>query len=265
MPQLTPVSPRSSQMPPYMKKVKRLSRSYLPEYLTTPQRRLLVKPLHSGFRAWDHQVSSILFRSLGQKIPRQVLLALEYCGSGLLIPLFFLVWILPLHLFEPHFRAFCLNLFLGFFTDLALVGLLKGTVRRQRPVYNEEKDFVLVVRVDRFSFPSGHASRAVFIALLYTIWRLGRWWLRLLIWWTALATAMSRILMGRHYFTDVVAGVLVGIVNGILMTKVSCCNDRYASLYQPCQSFGLHNCILLVNCSLPFLEDCEPRQMVAIR
>lgn len=29
----------------------------------------------------------------------------------------------------------------------------------RRPVYNKEDDFVLVVSVDKFSFPSGHASR----------------------------------------------------------------------------------------------------------
>ncbi len=43
--------------------------------------------------------------------------------------------------------------------DLALVGLLKGTVRRARPVYNLRSDFAVVVAVDHFSFPSGHSSR----------------------------------------------------------------------------------------------------------
>lgn len=30
---------------------------------------------------------------------------------------------------------------------------------RRRPVYNQADDFVLVVSVDAYSFPSGHASR----------------------------------------------------------------------------------------------------------
>lgn len=39
--------------------------------------------------------------------------------------------------------------------------MLKGTVRRARPVYNLRSDFSVVVAVDHFSFPSGHSSRWV--------------------------------------------------------------------------------------------------------
>lgn len=208
-----------------MNTARRLSRQLLPEVMVPPssnQRKLFaIKPAGaSSVRAWDLQVSSILYKGLGQRIPRQFLLALEYFGSGLLIPLALVLWLFPLHLLGAKFRAFCLNLFLGFFTDLALVGALKSIVRRQRPNYNDDGDFVLVVSVDKYSFPSGHASRAVFIAVLVTVWKLGSLWMRLLVWWAALATAMSRVLMGRHYFLDVAAGVWVGVFNGIIMTKV---------------------------------------------
>ncbi|GMH40096.1 hypothetical protein BSKO_08000 [Bryopsis sp. KO-2023] len=196
-----------------------MARYFLPEVVSPTQRRLYGKPVGSGLRAWDYQVSSILYKDLGQRVPRQFLLMLEYFGSGLLIPLAFLLWAVPLGIVGAYFKAFCLNLLLGFFTDLAFVGALKGLVRRPRPNYNDAGDFILVVNVDRYSFPSGHASRAVFIAVLSSVWRLGPWWVRWLVWWAALATAMSRVLMGRHYFTDVVAGVVVGILNGLVVTK----------------------------------------------
>lgn len=51
------------------------------------------------------------------------------------------------------------NLFLGLWIDIALIGLAKGSFKRQRPVYNHLGDFVVIVGVDKFSFPSGHASR----------------------------------------------------------------------------------------------------------
>lgn len=41
------------------------------------------------------------------------------------------------------------------------VGLFKASVRRSRPVYNQQSDFTVVVAVDHFSFPSGHSSRRV--------------------------------------------------------------------------------------------------------
>ncbi len=53
------------------------------------------------------------------------------------------------------------NLALGLVADIALVGAVKGMVRRARPVYNHAGDFVVVVAVDQYSFPSGHASRHV--------------------------------------------------------------------------------------------------------
>ncbi len=62
------------------------------------------------------------------------------------------------------------NLLLGFVLDLILVGAIKGLFRRPRPVYNKEGDFVLVVSVDKFSFPSGHSSR--YAAARGSVWKL---------------------------------------------------------------------------------------------
>ncbi len=66
-------------------------------------------------------------------------------------------WALPS--LGPAMRMCAANLLLGFVLDLIMVGTIKGLVRRGRPVYNKEGDFVLVVSVDKFSFPSGHSSR----------------------------------------------------------------------------------------------------------
>ena len=46
--------------------------------------------------------------------------------------------------------------------DLATVAALKALVRRPRPPYNLPD--MLVVSVDRYSFPSGHASRSTVLA-----------------------------------------------------------------------------------------------------
>lgn len=60
---------------------------------------------------------------------------------------------------EAGTRTLFANFFLGLWVDIALVGLVKALVRRPRPDYNLSTDFVLVVAVDRYSFPSGHAAR----------------------------------------------------------------------------------------------------------
>ena len=64
----------------------------------------------------------------------------------------------PEHL-GPQVRHGAANLALGLVLDIALVGAIKGMARRARPVYNHAGDFVVVVAVDQYSFPSGHASR----------------------------------------------------------------------------------------------------------
>lgn len=174
----------------------------------------------SDIQAWDYQVSSIIYRDLGQKLPRQCLLFLEYTGGGLLIPLFLILGCFPSQRLTLKFRAFCLNMVLGFLTDLLLVGTLKFLVRRHRPVYNDAGDYILVVNVDRYSFPSGHASRAIFVAVLWVIWQLGAWWIQSIICWWALLTTLSRVLLGRHYFLDVAAGVFVGILNALIISQV---------------------------------------------
>jgi membrane-associated phospholipid phosphatase len=61
------------------------------------------------------------------------------------------------------------------------------------------------------AFPSGHASTAAALA-----WALGRRWKRLapLLWLFALWVAFSRMWLDRHWLTDVVVGMAIGMACG---------------------------------------------------
>ena len=66
-----------------------------------------------------------------------------------------------------------------------------------------------VMSIDGYSFPSGHTTRVVMLALF--AWRVSNH-VRLRIWsvfWAALVS-ISRVLMGRHHVADIVAGALIG-------------------------------------------------------
>lgn len=106
----------------------------------------------------DIRLSSALYRDLGLKVPRPVFKLLENTGSGLLwLPLAPALLLAPSA--PPALHTCAANLLLGLLVDIAFVGTLKGVFRRPRPSYNDAGDFLLVVAVDSYSFPSGHAAR----------------------------------------------------------------------------------------------------------
>ena len=90
-----------------------------------------------------------------------------------------------------------------------VVFVIKLTVRRQRPA----GDWGNIYRsTDPHSFPSGHATRAVLLAILAI--DLGPPWLALLLGVWAPLVILARVAMGVHYVADVIAGAALGIVLG---------------------------------------------------
>jgi undecaprenyl-diphosphatase len=93
----------------------------------------------------------------------------------------------------------------------AMVMSLKFTIRRRRP----EGEWGGIYRnTDPHSFPSGHAARAFLIAVLAT--GLGPAWAGAILWIWAPLVALARVAMGVHYASDILAGMVVGILIGII-------------------------------------------------
>lgn len=121
-----------------------------------------------------------------------------------------LIWLLnDKDLYESQ-----LNMLVGLILDIVIIALLKAAVRRRRPTPCED---MMQLGPDKFSFPSGHASRAVFVAMFFTVLSPLSviWWMPLLAWSTTVC--LSRVIAQRHYILDVLAGVAVGCLEAGLM------------------------------------------------
>ncbi len=95
-------------------------------------------------------------------------------------------------------------------------GLLKSLTRRSRPAPITEHPHSL--RTPRTSsFPSGHASAGACAAVLLSDATGHRWW------WAAAATvvAASRVHVGQHHASDLVAGAAVGAAIGAAARKAA--------------------------------------------
>jgi len=110
---------------------------------------------------------------------------------------------------NPFWRGLAARLVLGILVTALVVMTVKFSVRRRRP----EGEWGKIYRsTDPHSFPSGHAARAFMLAVLAL--GLGPLWFGILLLVWAPLVALARASMGVHYLSDVVAGMVFGLVLG---------------------------------------------------
>jgi len=88
---------------------------------------------------------------------------------------------------------------------------LKRLSQRPRPCQFEPHCWSKVLPPDRFSFPSGHTMTAFSIALVVSYFYPS---LEAPLFFLALSIAVSRIVLGMHFLSDVLAGMVLGVALG---------------------------------------------------
>jgi undecaprenyl-diphosphatase len=92
-------------------------------------------------------------------------------------------------------------------SSILLFQWLKRLAGRRRPCHIEPHCWATLLPPDRFSFPSGHTMTAFAISVALTEFYPSA---AIGLFFCALSIATSRILLGMHFLSDVIAGALIG-------------------------------------------------------
>ena len=155
---------------------------------------------------WDERVCVTINRSAHQRPVLVVLQAVSWLGNGV----FWYALMLALLVANPAEAALpVLHMAFAGAVCACCYKMVKQTTVRVRPYEVNPLVLARAAALDRFSFPSGHTLHAVAFSLVACSYYPALW--VVLVPFTLL-TAVSRVALGLHYPSDVLAGAALGVL-----------------------------------------------------
>jgi undecaprenyl-diphosphatase len=165
--------------------------------------------------AAEYGLCRTLNRGAAFAIPRHVFRIASRLGDG--IVWYLLIVLLPI-LYGPAALRPAIVMALTGLLGLMLYMLLKRVFVRERPFITHAAIDLKAAPLDRYSFPSGHTLHAVSFAWQATAHFPELGWVLLPL---AALIAGSRVVLGLHYPSDVLAGAAVGAALAELGTSLA--------------------------------------------
>jgi undecaprenyl-diphosphatase len=161
------------------------------------------------FDAAELKVCRYLNRSSRSSPVRQLFCAVSWLGDGWIW--YAVIVALPVVYGSAGLQP-ALHLAATGALGVLLYKLIKNHAVRERPYITHSAIECASAPLDRYSFPSGHTLHAVcFTLMLTTYWP--QWAAALFV--LATLIALSRVVLGLHYPTDVAAGAVLGALLGL--------------------------------------------------
>ena len=124
----------------------------------------------------------------------------------------------------------------GALTHLFVLIIFKPLIARPRPDFSLDQARIIIntledllplsISID-YAFPSGHATMAFAGAYILSSFIKKK---TIIFYLLATGVALSRIYLGKHYPSDIVAGVLLGLVVGWMAIKITSWVERTYTL-----------------------------------
>jgi len=158
------------------------------------------------FDAAEYQLCRQLNRGAGRRWMRSLFRIASRLGDG--VVWYTLIGALPL-VYGAAGARLSLTMAITGLAGLLLYKGLKSTLVRERPFIRHPSITLAMAPLDRYSFPSGHTLHAVSFTWLAVAHYPELGWVLIPL---ASLIAASRVVLGLHYPTDVLAGGAIGAV-----------------------------------------------------
>lgn len=154
-----------------------------------------------------------LFLNFMESIRNPVFSYILNWASHAISLVFVMLIMTSLFMWEEKKRDWIIPTWIAFFTTLIVSSLLKLIVARERP----GEYLVPILGWKTFAFPSSHAAVCFsLVAVFDRVYPMLKWFWVLF----ALVVAFSRLYLGEHFLSDVIAGGLIGFAIGLTLVHL---------------------------------------------
>lgn len=115
---------------------------------------------------------------------------------------------------DPYIHNLGIRCSTSLVLSTVLSQIIKKTTNRGRPFLSMTDLYINKIGIDKYSFPSGHTNAAFTTAVMISLFYPN---LSILLFSMASLVGISRIYLGVHYPTDVIAGMILGSFSSVLI------------------------------------------------